>query len=50
VLEQGAAALESGIWVYHATTARTPGDPVTIAATAFDRPGNAGTKTEPWSA
>lgn len=49
VLEQGAAALTNGVWVYHATTARTAGQTVTITATAVDRPGHTGEKTESWS-
>jgi hypothetical protein len=49
VLEEGAAVLQFGTWVYTATTARVFGTPVTITATALDRPGNTATKTETWS-
>jgi hypothetical protein len=49
VLEEGAATLENGTWVYRATTARAPGQPVTVTATALDRPGRTGSKTETWS-
>jgi hypothetical protein len=49
VLEEGTAVLQFGTWVYTATTARMFGTPVAITATALDRPGNTGTKTETWS-
>jgi hypothetical protein len=45
VLEQGEAAYASGKWTYVATTALAPDAPVTIVATATDRPGNAAVKT-----
>jgi hypothetical protein len=48
LLERGAAMLQAGVWVYHATTARIAGEAVTIAAIAVDRPGHGGTKTESW--
>jgi hypothetical protein len=48
VLEEGAAVLQFGTWVYTATTAQAPGVPVTITATAVDRPGNTATKMEAW--
>lgn len=49
VLEEGAATLQLGTWVYAATTLRAAGVPITITATAADRPGNTGTKTESWT-
>jgi len=49
VLEEGAAVLEGGAWVYRGTTAPPAGDPVTITATAVDRPGHTGVKTATWS-
>lgn len=49
VLEEGAATLTDGAWVYRATTARASGQAVTITATAVDRPGHTGAKTEPWT-
>jgi hypothetical protein len=48
VLEEGAAVLQFGTWVYTSTTARAPGVPATITAIALDRPGNVATKMEPW--
>ena len=49
VLEQGAATPDGGQWVYQGTMARTPGQVVTITATATDLPGHTGEKTETWS-
>jgi hypothetical protein len=49
VREEGAAVLEFGAWVYTATTLRIAGETVTISATAVDRPGHTGTKTESWT-
>ncbi|ACB76723.1 hypothetical protein [Opitutus terrae] len=49
VLEEGAATLVNGMWVYTATTARTSGQTVSIAATAVDRPGHTGTLSETWT-
>ena len=47
VLEEGPAVLQFGTWVYAATTVRPAGGvPITITATATDRPGNLGTKSE----
>jgi hypothetical protein len=46
VLESGAAMLVNQGWVYTATTVRPAGQPVTIEATATDRPGNAGAMTK----
>jgi len=48
LLEGGEAVLQFGTWVYAATTQRVPGTPVTITATAGDRPGNVGSKSETW--
>lgn len=47
VLEEGAAVLEQGLWVYTATTEIPAAAGITITATAVDRPGNTGTKTQP---
>ena len=35
-------------WVYAATVAHPEGTPITITATAVDRPGNKGTKAVTW--
>jgi hypothetical protein len=43
VLESGPAVFVDATWVYTATTNRPAGQPVTIVATAKDRPGNVGT-------
>ena len=48
VREEGAAVFLLGVWVYTATTLRVAAETVTITATALDRPGNTGTKTESW--
>lgn len=40
VLESGPAVFSGADWVYTAATALAPGQSVTIAATAADRPGN----------
>lgn len=48
VLEQGAAILGGDTWVYAATIAYPAGTPITITATAVDRPGNKGTKMASW--
>jgi len=48
VREEGAAVLQSGVWVYTATTLRIAEEAVTITATAVDRPGHTGTKIESW--
>ena len=45
VLETGAAMKVDAAWVYTATTTVPPGDPVTIEATAEDRPGNRTVRT-----
>jgi len=45
VLEEGAAVLQNGTWIYTAATAVPASSAVTITATAVDRPGNTGTKT-----
>lgn len=49
VLEEGAATLLNGMWVYNATTARTSGQTVTITATAVDRPGHTGILSGTWT-
>ena len=51
LLEQGPAAYDpvSLKWVYAATAAHPTGTPVTITATAVDRPGGRGSKFETWS-
>ena len=49
LLEQGAAIVsttEPGRWTYTATTTVAAGTHVSVQATATDRPGNTGTKTE----
>lgn len=46
VLEHGPAAAQNGSWSYTATTDLTAGQPVSIVATATDRPGHKGTKTQ----
>lgn len=48
VLEQGAATLDGGKWVYATTVAHPAGTPVTITATAVDRPGGRGSKAITW--
>ncbi len=48
VLEEGPATLLGGAWVYAATVAHPTDTPVTITATAVDRPGNKGTLTVNW--
>jgi hypothetical protein len=47
-LETGAAAKAGDKWVYTATAAYPQGTPITITATAVDRPGNTGTLTAAW--
>lgn len=49
VLEQGPATRDGEKWVYTATAAYPQGTPITITATAVDRPGNQGTKSVTWS-
>lgn len=49
VLEEGAATLVNGMWVYTATTARTSGQTVSVTATAVDRPGHTGTLSATWT-
>jgi hypothetical protein len=49
VLEQGAATLDGGKWVYVTTVAYPAGTPITITATAVDRPGGRGSKLATWS-
>jgi hypothetical protein len=49
LLEQGAATVEGAQWVYATTVAHPAGTPVTITATAVDRPGNKGSKFTTWS-
>ena len=49
VVESGAAVKTSdglGRWVYTATSTVASGSPLTVEATATDRPGNKGTKSE----
>ncbi len=48
VLESGLATKDVDKWVYTATVAHPADAPVTITATAVDRPGNKGSKTESW--
>ena len=48
LLEQGAATKVGSKWVYAATVAHPEGTPITITATAVDRPGNKGTKAVTW--
>jgi hypothetical protein len=48
LLEKGAAAMENAMWVYATTVAHPAGTPVTITATAADRPGNKATKMVTW--
>ena len=50
LLEEGAAVYDavSLKWVYAAAAAHPTGNPITITATAVDRPGNKGSKTEGW--
>lgn len=45
VIEQGAAVPFDGYWRYVATTVAPPGEPVTVEATATDRPGNGTVQT-----
>lgn len=47
VLEEGAAMLQNGLWVYTATTAIVLDPTIKVTATAVDRPGNTGSKTQP---
>jgi hypothetical protein len=47
--EEGAAVLVFGAWIYTATTLRIAGETVTISATAVDRPGHTGVKSESWT-
>lgn len=47
-IETGAARLFDGAWIYDATTRAPYGQPLTIAVTALDRPGNEVTRTKPW--
>lgn len=49
LLEQGAAVQAGPEWVYTTTVAHPSGTPVTITATAVDRPGNRGVKAVAWS-
>lgn len=49
LLEQGPAVYDRETWVYQPTGTYPAGTPVTITATAVDRPGNKGMKTETWS-
>jgi hypothetical protein len=51
LLEEGAAAFETEQrqWVYATTVAYPRGTPVSITATAVDRPGNKGSKFATWS-
>ena len=49
VLEQGVATLDAGMWVYAATMAHPAGTPVSITATAVDRPGTRASKMIMWS-
>lgn len=49
LLEQGAAVLVDTDWVYATTQVHPAGTPVTITATAVDRPGNKGSKLTTWS-
>jgi hypothetical protein len=49
LLEEGAATEVGEKWVYAATAVHPTGTPVTITATAVDRPGNKGIKTTTWS-
>jgi hypothetical protein len=49
LIEQGPATLQAGLWEYQATTACAPGTPVSITATAVDRPGHTGSKLTIWS-
>jgi hypothetical protein len=48
LLEQGQAMALNGAWTYTATTNLQPGQSVTIVATAKDRPGNSGSKEQPY--
>jgi hypothetical protein len=48
LLEEGAAIEAGDKWVYATTVAHPADTPVTITATAVDRPGNQGTGTERW--
>ena len=49
LLEQGTATKEAEKWVYPTILAHPKGTPITITATAVDRPGNKGMKPETWS-
>jgi hypothetical protein len=49
LLEEGAAVLQGGVWVYIATTARPAGQPLTITATAVDHASRTGNKLEIWN-
>ena len=49
LLEQGAAVRVGTEWVYTTTMAHPQGTPVSITATAADRPGNKGSKMVTWS-
>jgi hypothetical protein len=49
LLEHGAAVLQDGAWTYRAASACESGPIVRIMATALDRPGHSGWKTEIWS-
>lgn len=48
ILEQGVATLSGSVWSYAATQAHPAGTPITITATAVDRPGHTGTLTVTW--
>lgn len=48
VLESGPAVLDDGRWIYTASFDAPAGQPLTVEATATDRPRNTGTKSVPW--
>ena len=48
IVESGSARLAMADWVYTVRVAAPPGYPLTIVATAYDHPGNTGTKEMPW--
>lgn len=49
LLEEGVAVLVDLDWVYTTTVAHPTGTPVSITATAVDRPGNRGSRLIMWS-
>jgi hypothetical protein len=49
LLEEGAATQGDGQWVYVTTQDHPAGTPITITATAVDRPGRKGSKFATWS-